>query len=72
MSAITFDYDSIYYPAAPVIEIEVDGYDDNLGVGHRLIQEVNFRGFKRYLWPIRARGNKHARLYLWTTGWIKR
>ena len=31
MSAITFDYDSIYYPAAPVIEIEVDGYDDNLG-----------------------------------------
>ena len=46
--------------------------EEILGVGHRLIQEVNFRGFKRYLWPIRTRGNKHARLYLWTTGWIKR
>ena len=27
MSVISFDYDSAYYPAAPVIEIEVDGYN---------------------------------------------
>ena len=31
MSVITFDYDPTYYPAAPVVEIEVDGYDDDLG-----------------------------------------
>ncbi len=31
MNVITFDYDSTYDPAAPFVDIEVDGYDDSLG-----------------------------------------
>ena len=31
MSVVTFAYDTIYDPAAPIIEIEIDGYDIHLG-----------------------------------------
>ena len=31
MKFVTFDYDSTYYPSAPFIEIEVAGYNKDLG-----------------------------------------
>jgi len=31
MNVISFDYDKTYFPSAPVVEIEVDGYNDQLG-----------------------------------------
>lgn len=29
MNVISFDYDSTFFPSAPFLEIEVDGYSDN-------------------------------------------
>lgn len=50
MSVVTFNYDPTYYPAAPVVKIEVDGYDSLLG--QRSLQAIVDSGADATMIPL--------------------